>query len=243
MGKTNNFPGLKNETETETFNFGLMEPRPRPRLSFWVSWNRDRDRDFNMKSRETETFTRPDILSLGGTETGTETTKVSVPRVSAPRPPISDSPPYQVSQKKWMIAKSYFWGPLETVFSLLWYLEHLFRILGLVHVLKERFLCPYNVPYSPYKPYTSQILPLVHGLTLVSYISVPSILERSKQSLKAPKIGSLHVKHLNADSNQGQCNLVTQYKIDDRISCQREASSVSEKPSHLWFDWQGPISL
>ena len=89
MGKTNNFPGLKNETETETFNFGLMEPRPRPRLSFWVSWNRDRDRDFNMKSRETETFTRPDILSLGGTETGTETTKVSVPRVSAPRPPIS----------------------------------------------------------------------------------------------------------------------------------------------------------
>ena len=92
MGKTNNFPGLKNETETETFNFGLMEPRPRPRLSFWVSWNRDRDRDFNMKSRETETFTRPDILSLGGTETGTETTKVSVPRVSAPRPPISDLP-------------------------------------------------------------------------------------------------------------------------------------------------------
>ena len=90
MGETNNFPGLKNETETETFNFGLMEPRPRPRLSFWVSWNRDRDRDFNMKSRETETFTRPDILSLGGTETGTETTKVSVPRVSAPRPPISD---------------------------------------------------------------------------------------------------------------------------------------------------------
>ena len=90
MGKTNNFPGLKNETETETFNFGLMEPRPRPRLSFWVSWNRDRDRDFNMKSRETETFTRPDILSLGGTETGTETTKVSVLRVSAPRPPISD---------------------------------------------------------------------------------------------------------------------------------------------------------
>ena len=89
MGETNNFPGLKNETETETFNFGLMEPRPRPRLSFWVSWNRDRDRDFNMKSRETETFTRPDILSLGGTETGTETTKVSVPRVSAPRPPIS----------------------------------------------------------------------------------------------------------------------------------------------------------
>ena len=91
MGETNNFPGLKNETETETFNFGLMEPRPRPRLSFWVSWNRDRDRDFNMKSRETETFTRPDILSLGGTETGTETTKVSVPRVSAPRPPISDT--------------------------------------------------------------------------------------------------------------------------------------------------------
>ena len=37
-----------------------------------------------MKSRETETFTRPDILSLGGTETSTETTKVS-----APRPPIS----------------------------------------------------------------------------------------------------------------------------------------------------------
>ena len=64
---------------------------------------------------------------------------------------------YQVSQKKWMIAKSYFWGPLETVFSLLWYLEHLFRILGLVHVLKERFLCPYNVPYSPYKPYQSQL--------------------------------------------------------------------------------------
>ena len=93
MGETNNFPGLKNETETETFNFGLMEPRPRPRLSFWVSWNRDRDRDFNMKSRETETFTRPDILSLGGTETGTETTKVSVPRVSAPRPPISDLNP------------------------------------------------------------------------------------------------------------------------------------------------------
>ena len=85
MGETNNFPGLKNETETETFNFGLMEPRPRPRLSFWVSWNRDRDRDFNMKSRETETFTRPDILSLGGTET----TKVSEPRVSAQRPPIS----------------------------------------------------------------------------------------------------------------------------------------------------------
>ena len=91
MGETNNFPSLKNETETETFNFGLREPRLRPRLSFWVSWNRDRDRDFNMKSRETETFTRPDILSLGGTETGTETTKVSVPRVSAPRPPISDS--------------------------------------------------------------------------------------------------------------------------------------------------------
>ena len=90
---TNNFPGLKNKTETETFNFGLMEPRPRPRLSFWVSWNRDRDRDFNMKSRETETFTRPDILSLGGTETGTETTKVSVPRVSAPRPPISGEYP------------------------------------------------------------------------------------------------------------------------------------------------------
>ena len=64
---------------------------------------------------------------------------------------------YQVSQKKWMIAKSYFWGPLETVFSLLWYLEHLFRILGLVHVLKERFLCPYNVPYSPYKPYQSRL--------------------------------------------------------------------------------------
>ena len=42
-----------------------------------------------MKSCETETFTRPDILSLGGTETGTETRKVSVPRVSAPRPPIS----------------------------------------------------------------------------------------------------------------------------------------------------------
>ena len=94
MGETNNFPGLKNETETETFNFGLMEPRPRPRLSFWVSWNRDRDRDFNMKSRETETFTRPDILSLGGTETGTETTKVSVPRVSAPRPPISGEAAY-----------------------------------------------------------------------------------------------------------------------------------------------------
>ena len=44
---------------------------------------------------ETETFTRPDILSLGGTETGTETTKVSVPRVSAPRPPISDPDSYQ----------------------------------------------------------------------------------------------------------------------------------------------------
>ena len=87
MGETNNFPGLKNETETEIFNFGLMEPRPR--LSFWVSWNRDRDRDFNMKSRETETFMRPDISSLGGTETGTETTEVSVPRVLAPRPPIS----------------------------------------------------------------------------------------------------------------------------------------------------------
>ena len=137
-----------------------------------------------------------------------------------------------------MIAKLYFLGPLETVCSFLWYLVHLYRIPG-----KEGFVCPYNVPYSPYKPYKSQILPLVHRLTLVSYISVPSILERSKQSLKAPKIGSLHVKHLNADFNQGQCNLVTQYKIDDRISCQREASSVSEKPSHLWFDWQGPISL
>ena len=33
----------------------------------------------------------------------------------------------------------------------------------------------------------TQIVPLVHGLTLVSYISVPSIIERSKQSLKAPK--------------------------------------------------------
>ena len=104
MGETNNFPGLKNETETETFNFGLMEPRPRPRLSFWVSWNRDRDRDFNMKSRETETFTRPDILSLGGTETGTETTKVSVPRVSAPRPPISGTPPL----KNHLFAKRFF---------------------------------------------------------------------------------------------------------------------------------------
>ena len=42
-----------------------------------------------MKSRETETFSRPDILGLTGTETSTETRKVSVPRVSAPRPPIS----------------------------------------------------------------------------------------------------------------------------------------------------------
>ena len=42
-----------------------------------------------MKSRKTETFSRPDILGLTGTETSTETRKVSVPRVSAPRPPIS----------------------------------------------------------------------------------------------------------------------------------------------------------
>ena len=42
-----------------------------------------------MKSRETETFSRPDILGLTGTETSTETRKVSVPRVLAPRPPIS----------------------------------------------------------------------------------------------------------------------------------------------------------
>ena len=42
-----------------------------------------------MKSRETETFSRPDIFGLTGTETSTETRKVSVPRVSAPRPPIS----------------------------------------------------------------------------------------------------------------------------------------------------------
>ena len=42
-----------------------------------------------MKSHETETFSRPDILDLTGTETSTETRKVLVPRVSAPRPPIS----------------------------------------------------------------------------------------------------------------------------------------------------------
>ena len=42
-----------------------------------------------MKSRKTETFSRPDILGLTGTETSTETRKVSVPRVLAPRPPIS----------------------------------------------------------------------------------------------------------------------------------------------------------
>ena len=32
MGKTNNFPGLKNETETETLILGLVGLRPRPRL-------------------------------------------------------------------------------------------------------------------------------------------------------------------------------------------------------------------
>ena len=56
MGKTNNFPGLKNETETETFNFGLMEPRPRPRLSFLVSWNQERDFHFWSRRIDTETF-------------------------------------------------------------------------------------------------------------------------------------------------------------------------------------------
>ena len=128
--------------------------------------------------------------------------------------------------------------PLETVCSFIRYLVHLYRIPGLVHVPKEGFdLCRACRGCRAHCRGT-QILPF-----LVSYISVPSIIERSKQSLKAPKIGSLHVKHLNADFNQGQCNLVRQYKIDDRISCQREASSVSEKPSHLWFDWQGPISL
>ena len=39
MGKTNNFPGPKNETETETFILGLVGSRPRPRLSCLVSWN------------------------------------------------------------------------------------------------------------------------------------------------------------------------------------------------------------
>ena len=33
----------------------------------------------------------------------------------------------------------------------------------------------------------SETLGFLDGLTLVSYISVPSIIERSKQSLKAPK--------------------------------------------------------
>ena len=89
--KTINFDDIIIKTKSETFNLGLMISRPRPRLSFWVSWNRDRDRDFWMKSRETETFSRPDILGLTGTETSTETRKVSVPRVSAPRPPISVS--------------------------------------------------------------------------------------------------------------------------------------------------------
>ena len=72
------------------------------------------------------------------------------------------------TKKKWMIAKSYFWGPLETVFSLLWYLEHLFRILGLVHVLKERFLCPYNVPYSPYKSYNKNFFLYFYSLQKAS---------------------------------------------------------------------------
>ena len=63
------------ETKTETLTLGLIKSRPRPRPYYEVS----RDQDFY------ETY----ILSLGGTETGTKTTKVSVPRVSAPRPPIS----------------------------------------------------------------------------------------------------------------------------------------------------------
>ena len=43
-----------------------------------------------MKCRESETFSRPDILGLTGTETSTKTRKVSVPKVSALRVPISD---------------------------------------------------------------------------------------------------------------------------------------------------------
>ena len=105
---------------------------------------------------------------------------------------INKKESYRVSQKEWYIAKWAFWGPIETVFSLLWFLVNLYRIPGLVYVPKGRFLCPYIAPYSPYKHYRSHFKLFVWLLQFLSLFTLIEVKFQNGRRLMAAQLMPLY---------------------------------------------------